>query len=98
MADRISKTDFTKQLAERMGTKDEVAAEWLEGVIETLYDNFKAGKGVTLPGFGSFYVRPNAQPGYLSLARPKGCGRCSAGLPPIMEKSNKLNGHKYCVN
>jgi nucleoid DNA-binding protein len=30
---------------------------WLDGVVETLYESFKDGKGVTLPGFGGFYVR-----------------------------------------
>lgn len=30
-------------------------------VTETLYESFKAGESVTLPGFGGFYVRPEPQ-------------------------------------
>lgn len=41
-----------------MQTDEATADRWLEEVVETLYDNFKAGKSVTLPGSGSFYVRP----------------------------------------
>jgi hypothetical protein len=35
-----------------MQTEDKAAAAWLEATLETLYDNFKAGKGLTLTGFG----------------------------------------------
>lgn len=58
MTERIQKNELVRQLAERMQTDETTAGRWLEGVVETLYDNFKAGKSVTLPGFGSFYVRP----------------------------------------
>jgi hypothetical protein len=34
---------------------------WIDGVVETLYESFKAGKGVTFPGFGGFYVRPEPE-------------------------------------
>jgi DNA-binding protein HU-beta len=29
--------------------------------LETLYDHFKAGKGVTWTGFGGFYVQPRGE-------------------------------------
>jgi len=38
-----------------------VATAWLEATLETLYENFKAGKGVTLTGFGVFYVQPRGE-------------------------------------
>jgi hypothetical protein len=58
MTERVQKDELVKQLAGRMGTDEATAARWLEGVIDTLYANFKNGKSVTLPGFGSFYIRP----------------------------------------
>jgi nucleoid DNA-binding protein len=58
MTERVQKNELVRQLAGRMQTDEATADGWLEGVVGTLYDNFKAGKSVTLPGFGSFYVRP----------------------------------------
>lgn len=58
MTERVGKNEFVTELARRMETGEATATRWLDGLTETLYDNFKAGKGVTLPGFGSFYVRP----------------------------------------
>ena len=52
MAERIETKAFIHQLALRMQTEDKVAATWLEATVETLYDTFKAGKGVTLTGLG----------------------------------------------
>ena len=44
-----------------MQTEDIVAVAWLEATLATLYDNFKAGKGVTLTDFGGFYVQPRGK-------------------------------------
>ena len=54
---RVQKTEFTRRLAERMQADEATAVAWLDGVTETLYESFKNGEGVTLTGFGSFYVR-----------------------------------------
>jgi DNA-binding protein HU-beta len=61
MADRIEKKTFVQQLAKRMNSDEKVAAEWLEAMLETLYENFKAGRGVTMKGFGGFYVQPKGR-------------------------------------
>jgi nucleoid DNA-binding protein len=61
MADRIEKKVFVQQLAKRMNSDEKVASEWLEATSETLYENFKAGRGVTLKGFGGFYVQPKGR-------------------------------------
>jgi DNA-binding protein HU-beta len=61
MAERIDTKAFVHQLALRMQTDDTVAATWLVATLETLYDHFKAGKGVTLTGFGGFYVQPKGR-------------------------------------
>ncbi len=61
MSDRLKKEEFVRLLATRMKTDEATARAWLDGVVETLYESFKAGKGVTFPGFGSFYVRPESK-------------------------------------
>ncbi|HLZ63153.1 MAG TPA: HU family DNA-binding protein [Ktedonosporobacter sp.] len=58
MTDRITKGELTRRLAVRMKSDEATAAAWIDGVVETLYESFKAGESVTLPGFGGFYVRP----------------------------------------
>ncbi|BCL84003.1 HU family DNA-binding protein [Ktedonobacteria bacterium brp13] len=57
MPDRIKKEEFVHRLATRMDTDDTTATAWIDGITETLYESFKAGESVTLPGFGGFYVR-----------------------------------------
>jgi DNA-binding protein HU-beta len=61
MAESMMTIAFVHQLALRMQTDDKVAAAWLEATVETLYDTFKAGKGVTLTGLGGFYVQPRGK-------------------------------------
>ena len=58
MTDRLKKEDFVRLLAARMKTDEATATAWVDGIVETLYESFKAGQSVTLPGFGGFYVRP----------------------------------------
>ena len=58
MVERIQKDELARRLAERMQTDTQTAALWIDGLVETLYESFKAGESVTLKGFGSFYVRP----------------------------------------
>ena len=59
MTDRLQKQDVVHRLAQRMGTEERTAAVWLDALTETLYDAFKEGRSVTLPGFGGFDVRPH---------------------------------------
>jgi hypothetical protein len=61
MTDRVNKKELTHRLAQRMKSDEATAAAWIDGVVETFYESFKAGESVTLPGFGSFYVRPEPQ-------------------------------------
>ena len=58
MIDRIEKDELARRLAARMQTDTATATVWIDEVLETLYESFKAGESVTLRGFGSFYVRP----------------------------------------
>jgi DNA-binding protein HU-beta len=57
MSNRITKKEFIKRLAERGNTDLKTAEVQLNNVIETLYETFKAGEGVTLTGLGGFYIR-----------------------------------------
>ena len=52
MTDRLKKEDFVRLLATRMNADEATATAWVDGVVETLYESFKDGKSVTLPGFG----------------------------------------------
>jgi DNA-binding protein HU-beta len=61
MTDRIQKKDVVQRLAHRMGTDERTAETWLDAFTETLYEVFKEGRSVTLPGFGGFYVRPHRE-------------------------------------
>jgi DNA-binding protein HU-beta len=44
-----------------MKTDEATATPWVDCVVETLYESFKDGKIVTLPGFCGFYVRPEPE-------------------------------------
>lgn len=57
MPDRIDKDELARRLAACMQTDSATPSAWIDGIVETLYESFKAGKSVTLRGFGSFYVR-----------------------------------------
>jgi hypothetical protein len=46
MSDRIERKVFVQQLATRMQTDEKIASEWLEATLETLYANFKEGRGM----------------------------------------------------
>jgi DNA-binding protein HU-beta len=56
VADRIEQKEFIRRLAARMQTDEATAAAWLEGVLEEMYQTFRSGAGLTLPGFGGFYL------------------------------------------
>jgi DNA-binding protein HU-beta len=58
MAKRVEKRDLVHDLAARMKTDEETAGAWIDGLIEVLYENIKAGRSVTLKGLGGFYVQP----------------------------------------
>jgi len=81
MTDRLKKEDFVRLLAARMNADEATATAWVDGVVETLYESFKDGKGVTLPGFGGFYVRS-------SSIQVSDCERFLAGHRPIQENSS----------
>ncbi|MCA1789906.1 MAG: HU family DNA-binding protein [Thioalkalivibrio sp.] len=56
MADRIEKKEFVRRVAARMGTDEAHAAAWVDGVLDEMYATFESRQGLTLPGFGGFYL------------------------------------------
>ena len=54
MAERMQPAACVHRLARRMHTDDATAQAWVEAMPETLVETFKAGKSVTLLGFGGF--------------------------------------------
>jgi DNA-binding protein HU-beta len=57
MADRIEKKEFVRRVAARMGTDEAQAGAWMDGVLEERYATFESRHGLTLPGFGGFYLK-----------------------------------------
>ena len=58
MSSRIQKKEVVKRIAIRMAVDEKTAEAHLDATLDTLYEAFKAGESVALPGFGGFYVRP----------------------------------------
>ena len=58
---RIQKKDIAEKLAQMMNTSNETAEEWIDALIETLYESFKEGRSLTLEGLGGFYVKPKGK-------------------------------------
>jgi DNA-binding protein HU-beta len=56
MPDRIEKKEFIRRVAARMETDEAQAAAWVDGILEEMYATFKSRHGLTLPGFGGFYL------------------------------------------
>lgn len=56
MAERIEKKEFVRRLAERMQTGEATPSAWVDGMVEEMYQTFRSGSGLTLPGFGGFYL------------------------------------------
>ena len=56
MAEHVKREEFVRRLAKKMGTDDATAEAWLEATLDAMYQVFKSGKGLSLSGFGGFYV------------------------------------------
>jgi len=55
---RIQKKELVTRIAKRMATSEKTAEKYVDAFLDTLYEAFKAGESVTLPGFGAFYLQP----------------------------------------
>jgi nucleoid DNA-binding protein len=50
MAERINKVEFVRRVAKRMKANETTAQVWVDAVLDNMYDAFRGGKGITLPG------------------------------------------------
>jgi nucleoid DNA-binding protein len=57
MAERVDKPELVQRVARRLDRDGETVAEIVDGFLEETYAALKGGEGVSLRGFGSFYVR-----------------------------------------
>ena len=57
MSDRIERDDLLRLVAQRTGQDGEVVDGIVYAFLEEIYQALKRGQGVTLKGFGGFYVR-----------------------------------------
>jgi DNA-binding protein HU-beta len=56
MAEHIQKAELVRRLARQRKTDKETAEAWVDAIVETMHEVFKSGKGLSLPGFGGFYL------------------------------------------
>ena len=57
MAERVDKPELVQRVARRLDRAGETLTEIVDGFLEEIYAALKGGEGVSLRGFGSFYVR-----------------------------------------
>jgi DNA-binding protein HU-beta len=69
MVDRIDKKEVARRLAKRMKTDETIAQSWIDAFTDTLFEAFKQGLSITLPGFGGFYVKQKRH-GYVFRFNP----------------------------
>jgi nucleoid DNA-binding protein len=62
MAERVDKPELVGRVARRLDRDGETVAEIVDGFLEEIYAALKGGEGVSLRGFGSFYVRAEREP------------------------------------
>jgi nucleoid DNA-binding protein len=56
MTKRIQKDEIVKRVASRLFIDEKMSEEYLDAVLETLYEAFKSGESVTFKNFGNFYL------------------------------------------
>jgi DNA-binding protein HU-beta len=57
MAERVDTPELVGRVARRLDRDGETVGEIVDGFLEEIYAALKGGEGVSLRGFGSFYVR-----------------------------------------
>ena len=84
MAERIEKKEFVRRLADRMQTDEEMAAQWLDGVLEEMYQTFRSGYGVMIcPALEASTWIEDERAGPSSSIPVRSCAPSSAGPPVI---------------
>jgi len=89
MADRRKKEAFVHRLAARMDTDG--ATAWVDTMIETLYDRFKA---VRVQVLAIFLFVQSAKVGFLPSILDNGCVLFSAGHRPTKANAQRGEGRR----
>jgi DNA-binding protein HU-beta len=58
MPDRIDREELVRLVVQRTGENAEMVENVVDAFLDEIYQALKRGQGVTLKGFGGFYVRP----------------------------------------
>jgi DNA-binding protein HU-beta len=82
MAERVDKPELVGRVARRLDRDGETVAEIVDGFLEEIYAALKGGEGVSLRGFGSFYVRAERDSWVFKSTRRSACARCLVGRRP----------------
>jgi DNA-binding protein HU-beta len=61
MSDRIEHDDLVRLVAQRTGQDVETVDKVVDAFLDEIYQAIKRGQGVTLKGFGGFFVRPERE-------------------------------------
>jgi len=61
MPDRIEREELIRLTAQRTSQEEEMVDMVVDAFLDEIYQALKRGQGVTLKGFGGFYVRPERE-------------------------------------
>jgi DNA-binding protein HU-beta len=61
MSDRIERDELVSLVAQRTGQDVETVDNVVDAFLDEIYQAIKRGQGVTLKGFGGFFVRPERE-------------------------------------
>ena len=61
MSDRIEREELVRLVAQRTGQDVETVDKVVDAFLDEIYQAIKRGQGVTLKGFGGFFVRPERE-------------------------------------
>ncbi len=61
MPDRSEREELVRLVAQRTGQDVETVDKVVDALLDEIYQVIKRGQGVTLKGFGGFFVRPERE-------------------------------------
>ena len=61
MPDRIEREELVRLVAQRTGQDVGTVDKVVDAFLDEIYQAIKRGQGVTLKGFGGFFVRPERE-------------------------------------
>lgn len=96
MAERIEKKEFVRRLAERMQTDEETAAQWLDGVLEEIYQTFAPASGSRCPALEASTWIEDERAGPSSSTPVRSCAPSSAG-PPLIAAHYSTDPRPTCT-